>query len=138
MSTLFGQCLFMGLVVFCFIHHGTPTGSFPENFVKIRLDLAKILRILKLFICMFYGLFVYEFVFFVLIIVGHPQKVPLEILWRSNLIRLTYLGSKTMFICLFVCLLTCIFYFNHLGTPTEIYPENFVKIWLDLAEIFKI
>ena len=39
-------CLFMGLVVFfCFIHHGTPTGSFPECFVKIQLDLAEIFRI---------------------------------------------------------------------------------------------
>ena len=30
------------------------------------------------------------------------------------------------------------FYFNHLGTPTGIYPENFVKIGLDLAEILRI
>ena len=30
---------------FCFIHHGTPTGSFPESFVKIRLDLAEVVRI---------------------------------------------------------------------------------------------
>ena len=44
-----------------------------------------------------------------------------------------------MFVCLFVCLLTGLFfYFNHLGTPTEIYPENFVKIPLDLAEILRI
>ena len=34
------MCLF-----FCFNHLGTPTGSFPENFVKILLDLAEILRI---------------------------------------------------------------------------------------------
>ena len=45
-----------------------------------------------------------------------------------------------MFVCLFVRLFVCllVFYFNHLGTLTEIYPENFVKIRLDLAEIFKI
>ena len=36
---------FMGLVVFCFIHHGTTTGSFPESLVKIRLDLAEVFRI---------------------------------------------------------------------------------------------
>ena len=44
-----------------------------------------------------------------------------------------------MFICLFVCLLTSLFfYFNHLGTPTEIYLENFVKIPLDLSDILRI
>ena len=31
-----------------------------------------------------------------------------------------------------------VFYFNHLGTPTGIYPGNFVKIPLDLAEILRI
>ena len=44
-----------------------------------------------------------------------------------------------MFICLFVCLLIWLFfYFDNLGTPTGSYPENFVKIQLDLAEIFRI
>ena len=33
------------VVFFCFIHHGTPKGSFPECFVKIRLDLAEVFRI---------------------------------------------------------------------------------------------
>ena len=46
-------CLFVCLFViysfvFCFNHHGIPKGSFPQNFVKIRLDLAEILRIRKL------------------------------------------------------------------------------------------
>ena len=41
---------------FCFIHHGTPTGSFLETCVKIRLDLAEVFRILK---CLFVYLFVY-------------------------------------------------------------------------------
>ena len=36
------------MFVFYFNHLGTPTGSFPENFMKIRIDLAKILRIRKL------------------------------------------------------------------------------------------
>ena len=31
-----------------FNHRRIPTGSFPQNFVKIRLDLAEILRISKL------------------------------------------------------------------------------------------
>ena len=34
-----------GCFFFCFIHHGTATGSFPESFVKIRLDLAEVFRI---------------------------------------------------------------------------------------------
>ena len=89
----------------------------------------------KMFIC----LIVYRFVcFFVLIFVGHQQKVPLKILWRFNLIWLRYLGSKNvyLFACLFVCLFIC--FFNHSKTPTESSPENFVKISLDLAEILRI
>ena len=46
-----------------------------------------------------------------------------------------------MFICLLVCLFvrsTVCFYFFHLRTPTGIYPENFVRIGLDLAEILSI
>ena len=46
-----------------------------------------------------------------------------------------------MFICLFVCCLFIdlfVFYFSHLGIPTGIYPRNFVKIQLDLAEILRI
>ena len=43
-----------------------------------------------------------------------------------------------LFVCLFVCWPVCCFYFNHLATPKGIYPENFVKIGLDLAEIYRI
>ena len=46
-----------------------------------------------------------------------------------------------MCICLFVCLFVCwpvCYFLNHLGTPSEIYPEHFVKIQLDLAEIYRI
>ena len=86
-------CLFIDLFGFCFSHSGTPTESSSENFVNIRLDLADILRIRKLdlemFICLFVCLFVHRFVFF-LIILGHPQKVPLKILWRSDFIWLRY------------------------------------------------
>ena len=40
--------LFIDLFDFCFNYHRTPTGSFPDNVAKIRLDLAEILRISKL------------------------------------------------------------------------------------------
>ena len=40
--------MFENLSVFCFKHRRIPTGSFPQNFVKIGLDLAEILRISKL------------------------------------------------------------------------------------------
>ena len=41
----------MDLFVFYFNHRKIPRGSFPQNFVKIRLDLAEILRISKLDWC---------------------------------------------------------------------------------------
>ena len=46
-------CLFVCLLVyifgcFCLNHRRKPKGSFPQNFVKIGLDLAEILRISKL------------------------------------------------------------------------------------------
>ena len=44
-------CLFIDLFVFSFNHRRIPTGSFTENFMKIRLDLAEILRISKLDFC---------------------------------------------------------------------------------------
>ena len=50
---MFG-CLFVCLYIClfsCFNNHGTPIGSFPENFVKIRLDFAEILRISNLDWC---------------------------------------------------------------------------------------
>ena len=50
-------------------------------------------------------------------------------------------NSLMFFVYLFVCLFVeqfVFFYFNHLRTPTGIYPENFVRIGLDLAQIFRI
>ena len=41
-------CLLIDLFVFCFNHGRIPTGSVPQNFVKIGHDLAEILRISKL------------------------------------------------------------------------------------------
>ena len=40
--------MFVDLFVFCSNHFWTLTGLYPKNFVKIRLDLAEILRISKL------------------------------------------------------------------------------------------
>ena len=37
--------------------------------------------------------------------------------------------------CLFMELFFC---FNHFGTPKGSFPESFLKIGLDLAEIFRI
>ena len=120
-------CLFVyGFVcLFYFNHHGTPTGSFPENFMKIRLDLAQIFRIWNFFY-LFVCLFVYEFVCcFVLIILGHPQEVSLTISSSSDLFWLRFVGSN-FFICLFVCSFIClfvhlffIFCWNHLVIPAE-------------------
>ena len=108
---------------FCFIHHKTPTWSFPESFVKIWLDLAEIFRIEKyvyLFVCLFIDLFV----LFILIILGPPQKVTLKILWWSDLIWLKYLGSRNcLFACFFVffCLLICLFLFqSYWGTNRKL------------------
>ena len=87
-----------------------------------------------LFVCLFFDLFV-----LILIILGHPQEYTLKISRGSDLIWLRYSGSKKcLFVCLFVRLFAdlFIFYFNHLGTPTGIYPEKFVNIGLDLAEIY--
>ena len=136
-------CLFVfWLVFFYFNHLGTPTGMYPENFVKIRLDLAEIYRILKnvyLFVCLFVCLL--TCLFFILIFLGHPHEYTLKILRGSDLIWLRYSGSKKcLFVCLFVRLFAdlFIFYFNHIRTPTGIYPENFMRIELDLAEILRI
>ena len=71
---------------------------------------------------------------------GHPQEYTLKVVWWSDLIWLRYIRYKNvyLFICLFVCFWTGLFFLNQLGTPTRIYPENFMKIPLDLAEILRI
>ena len=92
-----------------------------------------------MFICLFVCLL--TCLFFILIFLQHPHEYTLKISRGSDLIWLRYSGSKkSLFVCLFVRLFVdlFIFYFNHLGTPTGIYPENFVKIGLDLAEIYRI
>ena len=131
-------CLFVDPFVFYFNHLGTPTGMYPENFVKIRLDLAELYRILKkvyLFICLLTCLF------FILIFLRHPHEYTLKISRGSELIWQRYSRSKKcLFVCLFICLFiySIVFCFNHHRIPTGSFPQNFVKIWLDLAEILRI
>ena len=85
-----------------------------------------------LFVCLFVGLLIC--LFFVLIIMGHPQEVSLKVSWRSDLIWQRYFGYKNAY--LFVCL--CLFCFNQHWTSKGRFPESFVKIQFDLAEIFRI
>ena len=94
-------CLFVCFFVFDlfflnFNRFGTPLGIYPQNLVKIPLDLAEILRIRKF-------------------------------------------TGKCLFVCLFVCLIIYLFFcFNHHRIPKGSFPQNFVKIGLDLAEILRI
>ena len=83
-----------------------------------------------MFICLFVCLFVCWTVFFISIILGHPQEYALKISRGPDLILLRYSGSKTVY--LFVCLLICLFFFILIILG---HPENFVRIQLDLAEI---
>ena len=68
------------------------------------------------------------------IILRHPQEASLKDSWRSNLIWLRHLRSKNVYLC--VCLFVC-FCFNYCGTPTGSFSECFVRIQLDLTEIFR-
>ena len=116
---VFGHLIVWFFVLFvCFIHHGTPTGSFLETCVKIRLDLAEVFRILK---CLFVYLFVYWFVCFYFNNLGAPTGSYPENLERSEFIWLIYLGSKKcLFVYFFVCLLVCLFFILIiLGYPQE-------------------
>ena len=40
--------MFIYSIFFCFNYRRIPKGNFPQNFVKMRLDLAEILRMSKL------------------------------------------------------------------------------------------
>ena len=134
MFVYFFVCLLTCFFILIIVGH-------PQEYtlkISWRSDLIwlRYIGFLKMFICLFVSLIVDLFVF-ILIILEHPQEYTLKILWRSDLICLRYIGFfKNVY--LFVCLLTGFFYFNHLETPTWIYPENFVKIPLDLAEILRI
>ena len=103
-------CMFIDLFVFYFNHildtHRNISSKFCEHptwFGWYIQDIKNVYWFVCLCVCLLTCLF------FILIILGHPQEYTLKILWRSDLIWLRYLGSKKMFICLFVCLLTVFF-----------------------------
>ena len=106
--------MFVDLFVFYFNHLGTPTGIYPENFVKIGLDLAEIYRILKkcLFVCLYVCLFVELFVFYLNLLRTYTGIYP------ENFVRigldlaeiLSIYKNVYLFVCLFVCLLTGLFF----------------------------
>ena len=108
-------CLFVCLYIclfFCFNHLGRHTESLSENFVRIWLDLAEILRIRKLDWKMFIFLFVclYICLFFALIIVEYQQEVSLKFCedrtWFGWDIKVYKIRPENvyLFVCLFVCL----------------------------------
>ena len=78
--------------------------------------------------------------FFILIILEHPQEYTLKISSRLDLIWQRYIGFLKMFIYLFVCFFVYYLFFclNPHGTPTGSFPEIFMEVWLYLAEIFRI
>ena len=79
-------CLFL-FELFWNTHRNIPW-KFREDRTCFGWDI-KNLKNVYLFVCLFVCLLI---CFFVLIILGHPQEVTLNILWRSNLILLKYLG----------------------------------------------
>ena len=94
------------------------------------------------FICLFVDLFVFYLNHLGTPTGIYPKNVAKIGLDSAEIYR--FLKNVYLLVCLFVCLFVdlfvdlFVFYFNHLGTPTGIYPENFVKIRLDLAEIYSI
>ena len=76
-----------------------------------------------MFICFFVCLFIYGFVFFALIIMGHPQEVSLKDSLISDLTWPKYLGSKNVYLLadfLFVYGFVCFFFLIILGYPKEV------------------
>ena len=79
--------MIIDLIVFYFNYRIIPRGSFPQNFVKIRLDLADILRISK-FDWRDGG--------------GEGEKGT-----RGGILLCNGLMSLCLFVCLSVCLFVC-------------------------------
>ena len=128
--------IFVSLIIVGHTQKYTLKISWRSDLIWLRYSRSKDVY---LFVCLFVCLL--TCLFFILIFLGHPHEYTLKISRGSDLIWLRYSGSKKcLFVCLFVRLFVdlFIFYFNHLGTPTGIYPENFIKIGLDLAEIWLI
>ena len=128
-SHINGALLVYGFVLSYFFHHWTPTGSFPESFVKIRLDLAEILRIRNLdwkwLICLFVCLFVYKL--FCFNHRGTPAKSSPE---NFMMIRLDLKNVYLFFVCLFVYNL---FFLIIVGHPQEVFLKDLWRsdlIWL--------
>ena len=117
-------CLFVDLFIFYFNHLGTPTGIYPENFMKIGLDLAEIYRILKnvylfvsLFVCLLNCFFYFNHLRTPIGI--YPENIPKIRLYYAEIYRI--LKNVYLFICLFVCLFVDLFVFILiiLGHPQE-------------------
>ena len=124
-------CLF--LVFFPLSPLGMPPGRFPESFIRMGSRYCQSKIMLFFLVCSFILCFsLFE----------SSRDTTRKIFWKFHKHWTSFsrdiVGLK-MFVCLFVCSLICLFYyFNHLGTPTGSYTENFVKIGLDLAEMMRI
>ena len=98
-------------------------------------DIADLNNNYCFFFCLFACLFFVSFSF------QSSQYTLRKIFW-------TFCKDQTWFswdiidltTCLLVCLFDClsVFYLKRLGIPPGRFPESFVKIWLDLAEILSI
>ena len=122
-------CLFVCLFFFHLNHLGIPPWKFIESFIKIRHDLAEILSIKKMFIC----LSVSVFVCFCLFSFESSLDTTQKIFWK-------FYKHQTWFSWDIVYLKFCLFflYLSHLVYPQKYFLIFFVKIGLYLAEIFKI
>ena len=104
-------CLFVySFVCFYFNNLWTPTGSYTENFVNIRLDCAEIFRIKKcLFVCWFVCLFIDLFDVLFYSSWDTYSKLPWKFCedptWFGWDIQ--DLKHVCLFVCSFVCLLAC-------------------------------
>ena len=106
----FKKCLFVCLLV-CFIdylnHLGLPTGSFPENFVTIWLNLTEILLIHTIVLCM--CVFVCLFVCFCINHLPIPTQISSESFVKIWLDLAEILSiNKIVFF---------VYWLNHLGIP---------------------
>ena len=123
-------CLLISVFVLIIVGHQREASlkfSLWSDMIWLRYLGSKNVYLFVLFVCFYICLF------FALIIIEYPKVVFLKISWRPDLIWLRYLGSK-MFIGLFVCSYMYLFFVLII---TGSFPELFVKIWLDLAEILR-
>ena len=125
-------CLFVDRFVFYLNHLGTPTGIYPENFMKIPLDLAEILRIRKLdwklFICLFVCLFVCLYIHFFCF---NHRRIPKRS-FPQNFVNIPLVLAEIHETCLFVCLFVCMFVCGCVFFALIIveYPQEVsLKIW---------